>query len=222
MDVQIESSWKEILQQEFQKAYFAEIKQYLVKTKSEGKVIYPPGKSIFNAFDTTPFDRVKVVIVGQDPYHGPGEAMGLSFSVPKGKRIPPSLLNIYKELKEDIGMIIPDHGDLTSWAEQGVFLLNSILTVEHKKASSHKSIGWMEFTDAVIKTLSDHREKLIFLLWGRFAESKSALIDQSKHYVLIAPHPSPLARGGFFGCRHFSKTNELLNQNQIDPINWEL
>ena len=222
MDVRIESSWKQILKDEFEKPYFGSIKTQLLEARSLSKKIYPPGSKIFNAFDSTPFNEVKVVIVGQDPYHGPGEAMGLSFSVPKGKRVPPSLLNIYKELRDDIGFHIPNHGDLSSWAGQGVFLLNAILTVEHKKASSHRNFGWMIFTDAVISKLSQERENLVFLLWGRFAQSKSELIDQSKHHVLKAPHPSPLARGGFFGCKHFSKTNDLLIKSSQAPIDWQI
>lgn len=221
-DVKIHDSWKKELADEFTKPYFLGIKNYIVSAKKEGKTIYPPGSKIFNAFDSTLFEEVKVVIVGQDPYHGPGEAMGLSFSVPKGKRIPPSLLNIYKEMQVDLGIPIANHGDLTSWAVQGVFLLNAILTVEHKKASSHKNIGWMTFTDAVIKKLSNGRENLIFLLWGNFAQSKAILIDQKKHHILKAPHPSPLARGGFFGCKHFSKTNDLLQKSGMNPIKWKL
>ena len=220
--VQIDQSWKRELRTEFEKDYFDEIKNYLVGAKEKGKTIYPPGRLIFNAFNSTPFEKVKVVVVGQDPYHGQGEAMGLSFSVPKGVRVPPSLINIYKELKSDLGTPVPTHGDLSYWAEQGVFLLNAILTVEHKSPSSHKSIGWEVFTNAVIRILSEKREGLIFLLWGRFAQSKSDLIDQSRHYVLQAPHPSPLARGGFFGCKHFSKTNDILTKLGKDVIDWNI
>tara|TARA_Y100000385_G_C13044574_1_gene616852 strand:+ start:582 stop:1262 length:681 start_codon:yes stop_codon:yes gene_type:complete len=221
-DVRIHESWKNVLKDEFQKPYFMEIKNHLLLSKSEGKTVYPPGSKIFNAFDSTHFNEVKVVIVGQDPYHGPGEAMGLSFSVPRGKRIPPSLLNIYKEMKEDLGYDMPRHGDLSSWADQGVFLLNSILTVEHKLASSHKKIGWMIFTDAVISQLSNLRKNLIFMLWGKFAQSKSDLIDQTKHHVLQAPHPSPLARGGYFGSKHFSKANDILTKTNQSQINWKI
>jgi len=220
--VNIEQSWKNVLRNEFEKDYFEQIKAKLVSARADNKKLYPPGSKIFNAFDATPFDNVKVVIVGQDPYHGPGEAMGLSFSVPKEKRIPPSLINIFKELKSDINIPIPTHGDLSYWSNQGVFLLNAILTVEHKKPSSHRNFGWEVFTDAVIKTLSDKKENLVFLLWGKFAQSKAVLIDQLKHHVLTAPHPSPLARGGFFGCKHFSKTNEILLGLNMKPIDWEL
>ena len=193
------------------------------KLKSSGKVVYPPGPLIFNAFNLTPFDKVKVVIIGQDPYHGPGEAMGLSFSVPKGVRIPPSLLNIFKEMEMDIGTTRPQHGDLTYWAEQGVFLLNAMLTVEHKTPGSHKRLGWQKFTDAVIKILSDSKENLVFFTLGaNFAQSKKALIDEMKHYVLEAAHPSPLARNAFFGCQHFSRTNELLQKNNLVPIDWQI
>ena len=222
MEVKIESSWKKILNDEFHKPYFSQIVHFLKKAKAESKRIYPPGSLIFNAFKLTPFDKVKVVIIGQDPYHNVGEAMGLSFSVPRGKRVPPSLANIYKEIELDLGIRPPGHGDLTAWANQGVFLLNAMLTVEHKQAGSHKKIGWQLFTDAVIKSLSDKKENLIFLLWGRFAQSKKEHIDESKHYVLEAAHPSPLARNAFSGCSHFSKTNELLIKHQKKPINWDL
>lgn len=220
-DVKIEESWKKVLSEEFAKKYFDQIKQRLVETRSKGKKIYPPGSLIFNAFDSTPFERVKAVVVGQDPYHGPGEAMGLCFSVPRGIRVPPSLQNIYKEIYTDLGYDIPSHGDLTSWTSQGVLLLNAILTVEHRQAASHRSFGWEQFTDAVIKKLSDIRDNLVFLLWGRFAQSKSNLVDQSKHHVLTAPHPSPLAQG-FLGCKHFSKTNELLAKNGFEIIDWKI
>ena len=220
--VQIESSWKEALRGEFQQPYFDGIKAHLTKEKQQGQTIYPPGGLIFNAFELTPFHDVKVVILGQDPYHNPGEAMGLCFSVPIGVRVPPSLKNIYKELNTDVGFEIPNHGDLTSWAKQGVFLLNAMLTVRHKSAGSHKNIGWQTFTDAVIKTLSDRKENLVFLLWGRFAQSKASLIDQMKHHVLTAAHPSPLARNAFSGCQHFSKTNSILEKMDQAPINWSL
>ncbi len=221
-NVQIEESWKEALKEEFQKPYFLQIKSYLVKEKKEGKIIYPPGPFIFNAFNTTPLDKVEVVILGQDPYHGPGQAMGLSFSVPKGVAIPASLKNIYKELNRDLGIEIPKHGDLTSWAKQGVFLLNAILTVEHRKAGSHKNIGWQTFTDGVIKTISDRCEGVVFLLWGNFAKNKKTLINEMKHFVLESVHPSPLAGNGFQGCGHFSKTNELLEKKGKKPINWAI
>lgn len=220
--VNIDPSWREVLAEEFEKPYFQSIKEFLISEKKKGKKIYPPGPQVFNAFNSTPFDRVKVVILGQDPYHGPGQAMGLSFSVPKGIRPPPSLVNIFKELKNDLNVESPDHGDLSNWAAQGVFLLNAFLTVENGKAASHRKIGWEKFTDAVIQKLSDERENLVFLLWGRFAQSKSGLIDQMKHYVFQSPHPSPLAGGGFFGNAHFSTTNEMLQKNGIEPIDWDL
>ncbi len=221
-NVQIEASWKEALKDEFQQNYFLNIKSFLVKEKKEGKIIYPPGPLIFNAFNTTPIDKIEVVILGQDPYHGPGQAMGLSFSVPKSVAIPASLKNIYKELNRDLGIEIPKHGDLSSWARQGVFLLNAILTVEHKKASSHKNIGWQTFTDAVIKTISERCEGVVFLLWGNFAKNKKKLINEMKHYVLESVHPSPLAGNGFQGCGHFSKTNELLKKQGKKIINWSI
>jgi uracil-DNA glycosylase len=221
-NVKIEESWKNMLIHEFDQPYFQSLATYLRKEKAAGKIIYPPGALIFNAFDTTPFQAVKVVILGQDPYHNPGEAMGLSFSVPRGKRIPPSLRNIYKELHEDLGIAIPDHGDLTAWATQGVFLLNAMLTVEQKRAGSHQKIGWQNFTDAVIRKLSEERQNLVFMLWGGFAKKKKVLIDTSKHLVLEAAHPSPLAGGAYFGSKHFSKANTYLQKNGIPPINWEL
>ncbi len=220
--VQIEESWKQALQAEFSKEYFRDLVGFLKREKRAKKTIYPPGKLIFNAFDTTSFEAVKVVILGQDPYHNPGEAMGLSFSVPKGVRVPPSLRNIYKELQQDVGFEIPAHGDLTAWAAQGVFLLNAMLTVEHKKARSHQSAGWQHFTNAVIKTLSEEREGLVFMLWGNFAKKKKDLIDGNKHLVLEAAHPSPLAGGAFFGNQHFSKANAYLEQQGTSPINWQL
>jgi len=221
-DVQIHDSWRIALRTEFEQPYFAAIKQFLTNSHKAGTKVYPPGKLIFNAFDSTPFEDVKVVILGQDPYHNPGEAMGLSFSVPKGIRVPPSLKNIYKELHRDLELPIPNHGDLSNWAEQGVLLLNAMLTVEHKKAGSHKKIGWQSFTDAVIRTLSEQREGLVFLLWGNFARSKKVFIDEMKHHVLEAPHPSPLARGGFDNCKHFSKTNALLRSQGLSEIDWSV
>ena len=221
-DVQIEASWKEVLKKEFTEPYFLAIKKALQDEHVKGNRTYPPGPLIFKAFELTPLHEVKVVILGQDPYHNPGEAMGLSFSVPKGVRIPPSLRNIYKELHADCQIDIPSHGDLTSWAEQGVFLLNAMLTVRERSAGSHQSIGWTHFTDAVIKALSDHKEGIVFLLWGRFAQSKISLIDQLKHHVLTAAHPSPLARTGFIGCKHFSKTNTLLTSMGRSPVNWSI
>lgn len=220
--VEIEESWKEILQDEFSKAYFQTIKYFLKSEKEKGKIIYPPGKEIFQAFDLTPFEKVKVVILGQDPYHGAGQAHGLCFSVQHGVKPPPSLVNIYKELKTDIdGFEIPKHGNLESWAKQGVFLLNAMLTVEKDKPASHKEIGWQNFTDAAISALSEKRNHLVFLLWGSFAQQKAFLIDGSKHLILKAPHPSPFsADRGFFGCRHFSKANAYLVANNIAPVQW--
>lgn len=222
MTVQIEESWKNALKDEFDRPYFTEIVRYLKAAKAANKTIYPPGSLIFNAFEKTHFDDVKIVILGQDPYHQPGQAMGLSFSVPKGVRTPPSLKNIYKELHRDVGFKIPDHGDLSKWAEQGVFLLNAFLTVERGRAASHQKIGWQHFTDAVIQTLSEKRDGLIFMLWGRFAQAKAALIDETKHYVLTAFHPSPLAGNRFQGCGHFSKANDLLKKQGVAPIDWQL
>ncbi len=221
-EVQIEDSWKQALSDEFGKPYFQEIRSFLKSEIKKGKTIYPPGPLIFNAFNTTPFDKVRVVILGQDPYHGPGQAMGLSFSVPVGVRRPPSLVNIYKELNNDLQIPIAEEGDLTKWAEQGVFLLNAMLTVEKGRAASHKKIGWQTFTDAVIRTLSERKEGLVFLLWGRFAQGKIPLIDQLKHHVLQSAHPSPLAGNRFFNNHHFSRTNELLLQQGYPPIDWNL
>jgi len=220
--VKIEESWKQALSSEFEQPYFDNIKQRLFVAKNSGLLIYPPVGLIFNAFKLTPLDKVKVVIIGQDPYHGPGEAMGLSFSVPKGVRIPPSLRNIFKELHADTGVTIPNHGDLTPWADQGVLLLNAMLTVQHKNPGSHKSLGWQQFTNAVIRTISQEREGIVFLLWGRFAQQKASFIDSSKHHILTAAHPSPLARNAFSGCKHFSKTNELLMKQNQSPIDWSL
>lgn len=222
MSVKIHESWKTVLNEEFEKPYFKEIKEFLVTEKAAGKSIYPPGSLIFKAFDSTPFDEVNVVILGQDPYHNPGEAMGLCFSVPKGVRVPPSLKNIYKEMNQDVGTDIPDHGDLTPWTNQGVLLINAMLTVEHKKAGSHRKIGWQEFTNAVIKKISDEKEGVVFLLWGNFAKGKKEFIDEMNHYVLESAHPSPLAGGAFFGNHHFSKTNELLKKQGKAEINWQV
>jgi len=223
MDVKIESSWKEILKSEFSKPYFQQIVLHIKTEKQQGKIIYPPGRFIFNAFNTTPFDKVKVVILGQDPYHGPGQAHGLCFSVQNGVPPPPSLVNIFKELQTDIGINIPDHGNLTHWAEQGVFLLNASLTVRTSEPMSHSKIGWATFTDMVIKKISEMKKNVVFLLWGKFAQEKKLLVDETKHQILKAAHPSPLsAHAGFLGCRHFSKTNEYLMQKGIDPIDWKL
>lgn len=220
--VKIEESWKAILQDEFHQPYFQSLATFLRNEKNAGKKIYPPGSQIFNAFEITPFQEVKIVILGQDPYHNPGEAMGLSFSVPRQKRVPPSLVNIYKELHADVGLAIPKHGDLTAWAKQGVFLLNAMLTVEHKQAGSHRKIGWQNFTDAVIRKLSAHRTHLVFMLWGNFAKKKKTLIDADKHLILQAAHPSPLAGNAFQGSKHFSQANNFLQMNGIEPINWSL
>ncbi len=222
MDVKIESSWKQALQSEFEQPYFAELVRFLHQEKQAGRVIFPPGGQIFKAFELTPLDRVKVVILGQDPYHGYGQAMGLSFSVPEGVPAPPSLKNIFKEIEDDLGIRMSGSPDLQPWARQGVLLLNAILTVRSGEAASHSGIGWQPFTDAVIRCISDRCEGVVFLLWGNFARSKRALIDTSRHYVLEAPHPSPLARGAFFGCRHFSQTNRILAAQGKTPINWQL
>lgn len=221
--IKIEDSWKEVLMDEFDKPYFKEIRQYLKSEKASGKVIYPPGPLIFNAFNTTPFHKVKVVIIGQDPYHGEGQAHGLCFSVQKGIKPPPSLVNIYKEMKSDLGLNPPAHGNLQSWAEQGVFLLNAMLTVEKDQPASHQKIGWQNFTDVAIQKLSDQRDKLVFILWGAFAQQKALLIDSNKHLIIKSPHPSPFsADKGFFGSKPFSKTNQWLESNGITSVNWQL
>lgn len=221
MDVKIQQEWKDVLEEEFSKDYFKNLVEFLHKEKESGKVIYPPGSLIFNAFNLTPFSQVKVVILGQDPYHNPGQAHGLSFSVPEGVMAPPSLKNIYKEIENDVGISLQGkNGNLEGWAKQGVFLLNAILTVRAGVAASHSRIGWEKFTDAVIQTLSDRKTGLIFMLWGNFARSKKALIDSTKHTVLEAAHPSPLAGGAFFGCRHFSKCNNVLVSEGLSPIDW--
>ncbi len=220
IDVKIHPSWKEVLKDEFRKPYFRALVDFLKREKAAGKIIYPPGPLIFNAFEQTPFDKVRVVILGQDPYHNPGEAMGLCFSVPKGVKMPPSLVNIFREVQRDVGCPMPPHGDLTYWAQQGVFLLNAFLTVEKNKPASHRSIGWEKFTDAVIWKLSQRKEGLIFLLWGKFARSKKPLIDQMKHYVLESAHPSPLAGNRFMNNGHFSKTNQILQKLGQPPIDW--
>jgi uracil-DNA glycosylase len=223
MEVKIEPGWKTALKSEFSKPYFVEAVHFLKTEKAAGKIIYPPGALIFNAFNTTSFDKVKVVLLGQDPYHGNNQAHGLSFSVKKGVPAPPSLVNIFKELHNDIGMPIPTHGDLTRWAEQGVLLLNASLTVRSGEPTSHSKIGWHEFTDAVISKISQLKEHIVFLLWGKYAQEKQVLIDDRKHLVLKAAHPSPFsADKGFFGCRHFSKTNQYLMKHGIDPIDWQI
>lgn len=223
MDVKIEPGWKDLLKDEFSKPYFQQIVLHLKTEKSQGKIIYPPGPLIFNAFDTTPIDKVKVVILGQDPYHGPNQAHGLCFSVQNGVPPPPSLINMYKELHEDVGLHIPNHGNLTAWAKQGVFLLNASLTVRAGEPMSHAKIGWADFTNTVIQKISDVKQHVVFMLWGKFAQDKRTLIDESKHLILRAAHPSPLsAHNGFFGCKHFSKANQYLVSKGIEPINWQL
>ncbi|MEY3158705.1 MAG: uracil-DNA glycosylase [Bacteroidota bacterium] len=222
MDVQIAKGWKEMLSKEFQKDYFKRITEQL-KIEIQSLVnIYPPGPMIFNAFNTTDFNEVKVVIIGQDPYHGPGQAHGLSFSVQPGVKPPPSLVNIYKEIESDLGIKMPrNFGDLTAWAKQGVLMLNATLTVRANQPNSHAGLGWNQFTDAVIQKLNQEKEHLVFLLWGNFAKVKGSQIDQQKHLVLKAAHPSPFAADkGFFGCKHFSKTNQYLIEHGLDPIDW--
>jgi uracil-DNA glycosylase len=222
-NIQIESSWKALLKNEFNQDYFTQIKEFILNEKAKGKEVYPPGKLMFNAFNLTPFEQVKVVIIGQDPYHGVGQAHGLSFSVPLGVKTPPSLQNIYKEIQQDLGFSIPDHGNLASWAQQGVLLLNAVLSVNANEPASHKAAGWENFTNAVIYHLSQQRQNLVFLLWGRFAQEKELLIDASKHLILKAAHPSPFsAYQGFMGCKHFSKTNAYLLNCGIAPIDWQI
>lgn len=224
MDVKIESGWKEVLKDEFNKPYFEQIVHFLKTEKLARKTIYPPGPLIFNAFEQTPFDKVKVVIIGQDPYHGPGQAHGLCFSVQEGVPPPPSLVNIFKEIQSDIGITMDlKKGDLTYWAQQGVLLLNASLTVRANEANSHSKIGWTTFTDAVIQKIVQQKSGVVFLLWGRFAQEKQLLIDETKHHVLKAAHPSPLsAHNGFLGCKHFSKTNNYLIKQALDPIDWKI
>lgn len=220
MAVEIEQSWKEVLKDEFEKDYFRSLTQ-TVKDAYLSRSVFPPPKLVFNAFSQCPFDKVKVVVLGQDPYHGKGQAHGLSFSVPDGVPIPPSLQNIYKEIKNDLGITLPPSGNLECWARQGVLLLNATLTVEESKAGSHQGLGWEQFTDAVIKSISEEKKHVVFLLWGRYAQEKGAHIDTQKHLVLKAAHPSPFsAHNGFFGCKHFSKTNDYLIAHGIDPIVW--
>ena len=220
---QIETGWKAALSEEFFKPYFADIKKVLLDEKAAGKTVYPPAPQIFHAFDATPFDKVKVVILGQDPYHGPGQAHGLCFSVPQGITPPPSLKNIFKEIHQDLGLPIPNHGNLESWTGEGVLLLNAMLTVRAHEAASHSKIGWQDFTDAAIRRLSEWREGIVFLLWGRFAQNKRELIDESRHHVLTAAHPSPFsADKGFFGCKHFSRANEILEKQGLSPVNWAI
>lgn len=222
-DVQLDPSWKALLSSEFEQAYMQQLGDFLRAEKAAGKVIFPPGPQMFNALNSTPFDKVKVVVLGQDPYHGPGQAHGLSFSVPPGVRIPPSLLNIYKEIERDLGVAIPNHGCLQSWAEQGVLLLNATLSVQQANAGSHQNKGWEQFTDRIVQLLSEQREGLVFLLWGSYAQKKGRVIDAQKHCVLKSVHPSPLsAHRGFLGCGHFSATNNYLLQRGQSPIDWSV
>lgn len=221
MDVRIENGWKEVLKDEFEKEYFRKLTSFVKAEYSGQSPIYPPAKLIFNAFDHCPFNKVKVVILGQDPYHGAGQANGLCFSVNKGIPIPPSLLNIFKEIEQDTGIPVPQDGDLTRWSEQGVLLLNATLTVRASQAGSHQKRGWEEFTDAAIRQLSTMRENIVFILWGSYAQKKGAFIDRNRHLVLTSPHPSPLsAYQGFFGNHHFSRANEYLKEHGQKPIIW--
>jgi len=221
--VKLEPTWKNELSDEFESDYMQNLRQFLMNEKKAGKTIYPSGTNIFNAFNSTPFDQVKVVILGQDPYHGPGQAHGLCFSVCPGIRTPPSLVNIYKEIHDDLGITQPEHGFLQSWADQGVLLLNSTLTVENGRAGSHQKKGWESFTDKAVELLSDKKESLVFLLWGSYAQKKGQVIDREKHLVLQSVHPSPLsAHRGFFGCRHFSQSNQYLKSKGFDEIDWLL
>lgn len=221
-DIRLEDSWKSLLSDEFSKPYMGTLKAFLKEEKAKKKVIYPPGPLIFNALNTTPLNKVKVVILGQDPYHGPNQAHGLCFSVQKGVVLPPSLKNIYKEISQDLKVQMPNTGDLTAWAQQGVLLLNATLTVEASKAGSHQGKGWETFTDKIISLVNDHTENVVFLMWGAYAQKKGALINQKKHLVLNAPHPSPLsAHRGFLGCKHFSKTNAHLKSKGLEPIAWD-
>jgi len=221
--IQLEESWLSRLQEQFEQPYMHELREFLMTRKRHRAVIYPPGRLIFNALNSTPFDKVRVVILGQDPYHGPGQAHGLCFSVLPGVRTPPSLANIYREIHSDLGIARPTHGNLQSWADQGVLLLNAVLTVESGQAGSHQGKGWENFTDAVVQALTDGREGLVFMLWGSYAQKKGAVIDRRKHLVLKAPHPSPLsAHRGFLGCKHFSLANDYLVQRQQSPIDWSV
>jgi uracil-DNA glycosylase len=220
MDVKIAASWKAHLEAEFNKPYFTELISF-VKSEYNTQVVYPPGKEIFRSFDACDFDKVKVVIIGQDPYHGPGQANGLCFSVREDMKMPPSLVNIFKEIRNDLGKPIPQNGDLERWAHQGVLLLNATLTVRASSPGSHQNKGWETFTDAVIKTISDQKEYVVFLLWGAYAQKKGEIIDRQKHYVLLSPHPSPFsADRGFFGNKHFSKTNDYLKSKGLKEIDW--
>ncbi len=217
----IEESWKDALEEDFKSPYFNELKAFLMNEKQTGQIIYPPGKQIFAAFNHTPFNKVRVVILGQDPYHGEGQAHGLSFSVMSGQNLPPSLQNIYKELNSDLNIPIPKTGNLEKWSRQGVLMLNATLTVRANQPGSHQKKGWENFTDSVIRQLSSKRSGIVFILWGKYAQAKEVLIDTTKHFILKAPHPSPFsAHSGFFGCKHFSKTNEILIREGVKPIDW--
>ena len=222
MNVKIEESWKVQLAGEFEQPYFKELVAFLKSEKEQNQQVFPPGQKIFAAFDNTPFSEVKVVIIGQDPYHGEGQANGLCFSVSPGIRVPPSLNNIYKELHRDLAISIPSNGDLSPWSKQGVLLLNATLTVRANQAGSHQRKGWEQFTDAVIEKISTNRDHVVFMLWGNYAKQKAACVDRTKHLVLEAAHPSPLARTGFSGCGHFSKANDYLIQHHSSPVNWQL
>ncbi|MDX1451545.1 MAG: uracil-DNA glycosylase [Oleiphilaceae bacterium] len=216
-------SWQRRIGEQLEMPYMQQLRAFLAAEKQAGKVIYPPGPQIFNALNTTPFEQVKVVMLGQDPYHGPGQAHGLCFSVQPGVKVPPSLVNIYKELQSDLGLPIPQHGCLTGWAEQGVLLLNAVLTVEQGQAGAHQGKGWEQFTDRIIQVLNEQRQGLVFLLWGSYAQKKGQLVDRNKHLVLQAPHPSPLsAHRGFLGCKHFSQTNHYLQSQGLKPIDWRV
>ncbi|WP_345951437.1 uracil-DNA glycosylase [Mucilaginibacter sp. PAMB04274] len=224
MAIELEPSWLKVLHNEFEKDYMIKLKEFLKQEKDAGHKVYPKGSDIFNAFNHTPFNKLKAVILGQDPYHGANQAFGLSFAVQKGITVPPSLKNIYKELATDIpGFTIPNHGDLTKWANQGILLLNATLTVQAGKPGSHQKKGWEIFTDTVIRTISEQKEGIVFLLWGKFAQAKTELIDTERHHVLKAAHPSPYsADNGFFGCHHFSKTNGILTSDGKTPIDWQI
>ena len=220
-EIRLDPSWKNRLENDFTQPYMISLRQFLLERKGSGAIIYPPGEFIFNALNSTPFDAVKVVILGQDPYHGPGQAHGLCFSVQDGVAVPPSLLNIYKELEADLGSSRSPGGNLQHWAEQGVLLLNAVLTVERGRAGAHQGKGWEKFTDRIVSELNESRDGLVFMLWGSYAMKKGAMIDRGRHLVLTAPHPSPLsAHRGFFGCRHFSKANAWLEQHGQSPVNW--
>jgi uracil-DNA glycosylase len=219
--VQLEEGWHKVLQKEFSAPYFKTLKVFLLEEKKQ-HTVFPPGPLIFAAFNHCPFSELRVVLLGQDPYHGPGQANGLSFSVSPGIRHPPSLVNIFKELQNDMGIPYPKSGDLSHWADQGVLLLNATLTVRENEAASHQGKGWEQFTDEVIREISKRKEGIVFLLWGKFAQTKEVLIDHQKHFILKAAHPSPLARGAYFGSKHFSKTNTILTEQGLDPIDWRV